>query len=69
MVQGEGVVVEDLAPGGFVSCHGEVWKAVSEGGERISKGTRVRVVRTDGLLLHVRKVEGENLEEKGAGHK
>ncbi len=69
MVQGEGVVVEDLAPWGFVSCHGEVWKAVSEEGKRISKGTRVRVVRTEGLLLHVREMEGENLEEKGAGHK
>lgn len=69
MVHDEGVVVEDLAPYGFVSCHGEVWKAVSEDGASIPKGTRVRVSRAEGLLLHVREERAESLKEKGAEHK
>jgi membrane-bound serine protease (ClpP class) len=69
MVHDEGVVVEDLAPFGFVSCHGEVWKAVSEDGAIIPKGARVRVFRTEGLLLHVREEQAESLKEKGADHK
>lgn len=69
MVHDEGLVVEDLAPYGFVSCHGEVWKAVSEDGASIPKGTRVRVSRAEGLLLHVREERAESLKEKGAEHK
>lgn len=69
MVHDEGVVVEDLTPYGFVSCHGEVWKAVTEDGTSIPKGTRVRVSRAEGLLLHVREEKTESLKEKGAERK
>jgi len=57
MVQDEGVVVEDLAPGGFVNCHGEIWRAVSDDGMPIPKGTPVSVVRAEGLSLRVKPVK------------
>jgi membrane-bound serine protease (ClpP class) len=40
---------------GMVLVHGELWRAVA--GEKIPKGTRVRVVKVDGLTLHVRPTE------------
>ena len=40
---------------GMVLVHGELWRAVARG--TIGKGARVRVVRMDGLTLHVEPVE------------
>ena len=57
MAQDEGVVVEDLSPGGFVNCHGEIWRAVSDDGLPIPKGTPVSVVRAEGLSLRVKPVK------------
>jgi membrane-bound ClpP family serine protease len=57
MAQDEGVVVEDLAPGGFVNCHGEIWRAVSDDGMPIPKGTPVSVVRAEGLSLRVKPIK------------
>jgi len=65
MLQFEGVVVEELSPDGFVSCHGEIWKAVSDTGEKITNGTRVRVVKAEGLSLRVRESKNEDLAAKG----
>lgn len=65
MAEGEGVVVEDLVPSGFVSCHGEIWRAVSEDGLRIPKGTTVSVVRAEGLLLRVREKKEASMGVKG----
>lgn len=65
MLQVEGVVVEELAPGGFVSCHGEIWKAVSDTGENIPSGTRVRVVKAEGLSLRVREIGDGDSPKKG----
>lgn len=42
---------------GQVFVHGELWRAVAR--EGIAKGARVRVVRVDGLTLHVEPVEKE----------
>ncbi|MCF7936640.1 MAG: nodulation protein NfeD [Synergistales bacterium] len=53
-----GTVTKALEPEGFIMCHGEYWRAVSEDGETISDGTVVRVVRMEGLKLIVRAEEG-----------
>ena len=40
---------------GMVFVHGELWRAVAA--EQVPKGARVRVVRVEGLTLHVKPVE------------
>lgn len=69
MLQVEGVVVEELSPEGFVSCHGEIWKAVSDTGENIPSGTRVRVVKSEGLSLRVREIGNIDFSAKGENQK
>jgi membrane-bound serine protease (ClpP class) len=51
MIDSVGVAQTDLAPGGKVFVHGEIWEARAEG--NIPKGTRVRVKNIDGLTLTV----------------
>jgi len=53
MVGEEGVVTVALAAGGegMVRVHGELWRAVSSAS--VSEGTRIRVLRVDGLKLEV----------------
>ena len=46
-------VHEALRPSGTVRIEGEEWSAQSNTGEEIPAGTRVRVVRLDGLRLQV----------------
>jgi membrane-bound serine protease (ClpP class) len=53
-----GVARSDLTPKGSVQVGGELWSAELEGGSsKIPMGTRVEVVRVDGLRLIVRKVD------------
>ena len=55
-----GVVRNDLSPHGIVQVGGELWSAGAvEGEENLLKGTRVEVVRVDGIRLLVRKVNGK----------
>ena len=49
-----GVVKEDIMPEGKVFVHGELWNATSK--NRISKGTRVKVVKVVNLVLDVEQV-------------
>jgi membrane-bound serine protease (ClpP class) len=65
MSQGEGIVVEELDPNGLVNCHGEIWKGISDDGSLIPKGSRVYVVRAEGLSLRVRPAGSETLTRKG----
>jgi len=46
---------EDLAPGhqGRASFRGSDWTVVNDGSDPIAGGTRVRVIRSEGLTLHV----------------
>lgn len=48
-----GLAETELAPAGRVFLHGEYWSAVSEDGRTIPVKTAVRVVRSEGLRLHV----------------
>jgi len=45
----------DQSRRGMVRVHGELWSAVAA--VKIPEGTRVRVVRVDGLTLHVEPTE------------
>jgi membrane-bound serine protease (ClpP class) len=47
------VAEESLAPEGWVRLMGERWRAVADG--PVGKGDRVRVLRLEGLTLHVKK--------------
>lgn len=50
-----GQTMEDLAPGavGKVELRGSAWSARNASGGPMSRGTRCRVVRVDGLMLFV----------------
>lgn len=48
-----GQVIEDLNPEGTILVEGEIWRARSGSGERIPRGSAVRVVGVDGLTLIV----------------
>jgi membrane-bound serine protease (ClpP class) len=53
-----GIARSDLTPKGSVQVGGELWSAELEGGRgKVSAGTRIEVVRMDGLRLIVRKTE------------
>jgi membrane-bound serine protease (ClpP class) len=47
-----GVVRTPIAPEGQVFVRGEIWRAVSDDGP-IPEGEKVRIVKVDGLTLHV----------------
>jgi membrane-bound serine protease (ClpP class) len=53
-----GVARERLAPEGHVLVHGELWRAVVEGGP-LEPGAQVRVLAVDGLTLRVGKADAE----------
>jgi membrane-bound serine protease (ClpP class) len=53
-----GVARERLAPEGHVLVHGELWRAVAEGGP-LEPGAQVRVLAVDGLTLRVGKADAE----------
>jgi membrane protein implicated in regulation of membrane protease activity len=52
-----GAALEPLGPGAFgrVELRGSTWKARNAGEAPIETGTRVRVERVEGLVLHVRR--------------
>lgn len=50
------LVIKDLNPKGYVKFRGEIWQAIVKNNETISSGQRVIVVKREGLLLTVKKV-------------
>jgi membrane-bound serine protease (ClpP class) len=50
-----GEALTPIDPGGKVSVHGEIWKAVSA--EKIKKGEKVEVIGVEGLMLRVRWIQ------------
>ena len=56
----KGRVVEAIEPDGFgrVQIDGDVWKAVTKGGEAIPVGTNVRVVDRESIIITVEEVKG-----------
>jgi membrane-bound serine protease (ClpP class) len=59
LVGEEGQVTQPLGTSGagMVFVHGELWRAVAPAGAVVPKGTRVRVAKVEGLLLHVEPVD------------
>ncbi len=55
LVGEEGLVTQPLGVGdpGMVFVHGELWRAVAPDATVLPKGTRIRVKKVEGLLLHV----------------
>ena len=51
-----GTVTVELTPAGKVFIRGETWNATSDAGP-IAEGTRVRVVRVDGMMLTVEPID------------
>lgn len=49
-----GIVKKQLAPRGLVQINGELWKAISVGPEEVvERGSMVRVIEREGLVLRV----------------
>jgi len=53
------VAEQDLDPSGFIRVRGELWKAESETGEDISRGSPVQITGHDGSRMFVRVREEE----------
>ncbi|MBI3615340.1 MAG: nodulation protein NfeD [Candidatus Omnitrophica bacterium] len=53
-----GVAKTDLKPGGFVHVQGEEWQARSD--HPIKKGMRVRIVKVEGLTIHVEPIKEDS---------
>lgn len=66
LVGASGITVSPLAPEGQVRVEGEIWKARAEG-PHLPKGEPVKVVRTDGLTLIVRRAEESELAADASG--
>ncbi|OGO30893.1 MAG: hypothetical protein A2Z29_01415 [Chloroflexi bacterium RBG_16_56_11] len=60
MVGTTGRVASDLDPEGLVKIGGELWGAVSTGGD-IYAGAKIVVVAQDGLKLFVSKMDGDGV--------
>lgn len=56
LVGEEGETTSALAPEGTIFVHGEVWRARAP--EPLAAGVRVRVLRSEGLLLYVERAQG-----------
>ena len=52
-----GISLEPLSPVGTVQIYGEIWRAITVGGD-IGKGEKVQVVGLDNLTLHVKSITG-----------
>ncbi len=50
-----GIVKTDIIPEGKVFVHGELWKAISK--NPIRAGTKVKVVKVEGLVVEVEQFE------------
>ena len=62
MVETIGIVIENLNPEGLIKTHGEIWKALSLDNKTIRRGSAVKIISIEGLLLHVKKVENTDQE-------
>ena len=58
-----GEVVSDLALRGTVRLQSELWTAVAEGSGSIASGERVKVLRVEGNVLTVTRIQEEPQSE------
>jgi Membrane-bound serine protease (ClpP class) len=57
-----GIATENLNPKGLIKVHGEIWKAVSLDNKTIKKGTAVKIISLEDLILYVKQVENTDQE-------
>ena len=57
MVGTIGIVIKNLNPEGLIRTHGELWKALSLDNKTIRKGSAVKIISLEGLILYVKQVE------------
>ena len=62
MVGTIGIVIENLNPEGLIKTHGEIWKALSLDNKTIKKGSVVKIISVEGLLIHVMQIENTDQE-------
>lgn len=62
MLQKEGVVTKTINPNeaGMVKISGDEWLAISHTGEKITKGTLIKVLKVDGTRLVVMPIHKED---------
>jgi membrane-bound serine protease (ClpP class) len=53
----EGKALTDIDEKGKIKVRGEIWNAQSVKNEKIKKGTKVRIVRREGITVEVEPVE------------
>ena len=53
----EGKALTDIDEKGKIKVRGEIWNAQSAKGEKIKKGTKVRIVKREGITVEVEPVE------------
>jgi membrane-bound ClpP family serine protease len=47
---------------GLIKVHGEIWKALSLDNKTIKKGSTVKIISSDGLILYIKQVENTDQE-------
>ena len=62
MVGTIGIVIENLNPEGLIKTHGEIWKALSLDNKTIKKGSVVKIISVECLLIHVMQIENTDQE-------
>ena len=62
MVGTIGIATGNLNPEGLIKTHGEIWKALSLDNKTIRRGSAVKIISIERLLLHVKKVENTDQE-------
>lgn len=62
MVGTIGIAIENLNPEGLIKTHGEIWKGLSLDNKTIKKGSAVKIISVEGLLLHVVQIENTDQE-------
>jgi membrane protein implicated in regulation of membrane protease activity len=59
LVGTRGIAQGDLAPEGYVRVRGELWRAITHSQDRvISSGATVEILKTEGMKVRVRSVNG-----------
>lgn len=55
MIGEKGVATRDFDGKGTIEIHGELWTAISD--EPVQKGDTVKIVKMEGMVLHVKKIQ------------
>ena len=57
-----GIAINDFGESGKIMVHGELWNARSD--EAVKKDDKLEVTKTDGMILHVKKINAGTKPEE-----